>query len=189
MVGITAHLLMATHTLDLSEIHENTYALTSHWKGVMEEASILRLEEQGHQPGVFMEVDGAFTQTYQVVWSYSTNDAMRRCYQDEDQTTEWAACGIALILIRRLTKHTAISRSRKGTGFDYWLGPQQDAGNNIFNNKARLEISGIRKGSDSAINRRTKQKLAQPNPSNSTGLPVYAIVVEFSRPLSRIAQR
>jgi hypothetical protein len=39
-------------TLDLAELHKkDLYTLTESWKGVLEEASILRLEEQGHQPG------------------------------------------------------------------------------------------------------------------------------------------
>ena len=142
----------------------------------------MRLEEQGHRSGVAMEVDGTYIQTFRVIWGYTTNDGMRRCYQDEEQTTEWAACGIALLLIQKLTDYAPISRSRKGTGFDYWLGTHQDTDDNIFLNQARLEVSGIRKGSDTQINRRLREKIDQPNPSNSTLLSVYAVVVEFSRP-------
>jgi hypothetical protein len=178
-----------TATLDLEELHGNNETFTAYYCGLLEEASILRLEEQGHQSGVAMEVDGTYSQTFRVIWGYTTNDGMRRCYQDEEQTTEWAACGIALMLIQKLTDYAPISRSRKGTGFDYWLGTHQDTDDNIFLNKARLEVSGIRKGSDTQINRRLREKIDQPNPSNSTLLSVYAVVVEFSRPTSRIAQR
>ena len=178
-----------TATLNLEELHGIKETFTTSYCGLLEEATILRLEEQGHQSGVAMEVDGSYSRTFRVIWGYTTNDGMRRCYQDEEQTTEWAACGIALLLIQKLTDYAPISRSKRGTGFDYWLGPHQNIDDNIFQNKARLEASGIRKGSDSQIDRRLREKIDQPKPSDSTGLSVYAIVVEFSRPTSRIAQR
>jgi hypothetical protein len=51
---------------------------------------------------------------------------------------------------------------------------------------ARLEVSGIRKGSRSQINARVKQKTYQTLASDAQGLPAYIIVVEFSRPISVI---
>jgi hypothetical protein len=47
------------------------------------------------------------------------------------------------MLIRQLTQFTVIERSRKGTGFDYWLGSEDEAGELPFQNKVRLEVSGI----------------------------------------------
>jgi len=42
-----------------------------------------------------------------------------------------------------------IERSRKGTGFDYWLGSADEVGELPFQNKVRLEVSGIGKADDS----------------------------------------
>ncbi|MFN6464941.1 MAG: hypothetical protein RMZ41_024410 [Nostoc sp. DedVER02] len=49
------------------------------------------------------------------------------------------------MLIRQLTEFTVIERSRKGTGFDYWLGSEEETGELPFQNKVRLQVPGIRK--------------------------------------------
>jgi hypothetical protein len=52
----------------------------------------------------------------------------------------------------------------------------------------RLEVSGIRKGDDSRIKARIKQKLEQVSPTDGT-LPAYIVVVEFSNPLAFIVKK
>ncbi|MEB3337992.1 MAG: hypothetical protein VKJ46_11045, partial [Leptolyngbyaceae bacterium] len=89
----------------------------------------------------------------------------------------------------KLTNLTVIERSRKGTGFDYWLGIQDSASILPFQRMARLEVSGIRKGHQGQINARVKQKTEQTRPSDAQGLPAYIIVVEFSRPISIISAK
>jgi hypothetical protein len=54
---------------------------------------------------------------------------------DIDNATEKAAECIALILFPRLTGYDQIIRSRKGTGFDYWIGNNEGI---LFQEKARL---------------------------------------------------
>lgn len=51
-------------------------------------------------------------------------DAMRRAYRDEQEATEFGACGIALLVVREITGYTVVERSVRGTGFDYWLGAE-----------------------------------------------------------------
>jgi hypothetical protein len=53
---------------------------------------------------------------------------------------------------------------------------------------ARLEVSGIRKGSRSQINARVRQKTEQTGAFDAEGLPAI-IVVEFSRPISTISAK
>jgi hypothetical protein len=52
----------------------------------------------------------------------------------------------------------------------------------------RLEVSGIRKGDDSRIKARIKQKLEQVSPTDGK-LPAYIVVVEFSNPLAFIVKK
>jgi hypothetical protein len=52
----------------------------------------------------------------------------------------------------------------------------------------RLEVSGIRKGDDSRIKARIKQKLEQVSPTDGT-LPAYIVVAEFSNPLAFIVKK
>jgi hypothetical protein len=115
---------------------------------------------------------------------------MRRSWRDLEYTTEHAACGVALLLILDLTEYTVISRSQKGTGFDYWIGTEDESEDEppSFENKVRLEVSGIRSGDYRDIQTRVNQKSRRlscfPN-----SLPAYIIVVEFSMPLSRVVEK
>jgi len=148
------------------------------------EAAIVRFYQAGHKPGVILQIKGDFSTSFDVIWAGEVDDQILRSWNDPEETTEFAACGIAFLLILELTDYTVIKRSRKGTGFDYWLGDKDDMETLPFQDKARLEVSGIREEEkESKIRARAKQKLQQSEKSN-THLPAYAVVVEFGIPLS-----
>jgi hypothetical protein len=88
-----------------------------------------------------------------------------------------------------LTKLTVIERSIKGRGFgfDFWLGSIDDP-QTLFQRKARLEVSGIRQGSQSILQSRVNMKLEQISPSDALS-PGYVCVVEFGTPRARIVQK
>ena len=69
---------------------------------------------------------------------------------------------------------------------DYWLGPDHPY---PFQKKARLEVSGIRKGSESDVERLVQKKCHQTERSDQTGLPAFAAVVEFSHPMAKVVKR
>ncbi|BDA74130.1 hypothetical protein CAL7716_082960 [Calothrix sp. PCC 7716] len=94
--------------------------------------------------------------------------------------------GIAFLVVRELTNLTVIERSAKGTGFDYWLGALEPDEELPFQNRVRLEVSGIRSGDSSRVKARVKQKKEQTKPSDGQ-YPAYVIVVEFSTPISTFA--
>ena len=73
-----------------------------------------------------------------------------------------------------------------GTGFDYWLGDKDSV---LFQKKARLEVSGILKGDDTAISRRYTSKVEQTHKSDELQLPAYISVIEFSRPKALFNKR
>ena len=148
------------------------------------EAAAVCLEERGHLVGVRLRVDGQFSREFTLHWQASTN-TMSRTWNDDQDETEFGAMGIVFLLITRLTGLQVIERSKKGTGFDYWLGKDDE----LFQNSARLEISGIRTGDDSQIQRRVQQKHRQTAVSDATKLPAFIIVVEFSRPISHVVQK
>ena len=112
---------------------------------------------------------------------------MRRCWNDDEVATEYGAYGIATLLVPRITNLQVVERSKKGTGFDYWLGSSMET-ETLFQNKARLEVSGIRAGSEATIVGRVRKKLGQTVKSDAA-LSVMVIVVEFSGPQSRVAKR
>lgn len=113
---------------------------------------------------------------------------MRRCWADKQWATEMGAYGVAILLITKNTEFTAVERSRKGTGFDYWLGPKADGGELPFQRKARLEVSGILKGGQERIASRVKQKAKQTERSDGA-LPAFVAVVHFGIPSADVTKR
>ena len=99
--------------------------------------------------------------------------------------TEWGATGIAVLLAKEETGHAVVSRSPKGTGFDYWIGEESD----VFQGKARLEVSGILHGDNQVINSRIKEKKRQISRSDSSGYPGYVVVVEFGQPAAYFQEK
>jgi hypothetical protein len=171
--------------LNLQSLNQGLPAITPAFGTAISEAGAICLTDEAHQPGVVINVEGEFSSTFKLEWQPVT-EQIRRCWNDEEYTTEQAAYGIAFLLILQLTNLTVIERSRKGTGFDYWLGTEDSTATLPFQRMARLEVSGIRKGNQSQINARVKQKVEQTRASDQQGLPAYIIVIEFSRPLSII---
>lgn len=183
-------MILPSLNIELNTLYQGVPALTPAMAGVLGEACIYELEEIGrHTSGVVLILQGELTTTICITWQNGVNDSMRRSYTEQKDTTQWAACGLALLLVLNLTEYTAIERSWIGTGFDYWLGLQDEAEKNFFQNKARLEVSGIRKGTEGDVNSRVNQKLEQTKISDSTGLPAFVLVTEFSKPVSHIVKR
>ncbi len=101
---------------------------------------------------------------------------------------EDAAYGLSIITIWHYTSYKVIKQSFKGSGFDYWLG-EKDFSDDPFREKARLEVSGILKGTDAQIKQRLKEKLLQTQKSDNFNLPVIVTIVEFGQPQVKIQQR
>jgi hypothetical protein len=170
--------------LDLKDLSRGLPAITPAFGETLAQAAAVCLEDQDHQLGVDFSVEGDLEALFQLHWP-TTDDQMRRCWNDLEFTTEQGAYGVAILIIRSLTDFTVIERSYKGTGIDYWLGHE---GELPFQNKARLEVSGIRNGDNNTINRRVRRKLAQASASDGS-LPAFVVVVEFGNPLSKVQKR
>jgi hypothetical protein len=112
---------------------------------------------------------------------------MRDSWDDMQDTTEDGACCLAILIVHKLTEYKLIRRARKKTGFDYWLGNKESE--YPFQEKARLEISGILKGNKSQIRKRIREKIEQTKQSDHLNLPAYIVVVEFGTPTSQVVKR
>jgi hypothetical protein len=173
--------------MDLHLLDAGTPGISPAFGQYLRQAAAVCLEERSHQPGVEMPVEGALVRRYIVSWSGVTAQE-RRCLGDPEVATEHGAYGIATLVIVSLTKLTVIERSRKGTGFDFWLGPKTSKGG-LFQKRTRLEVSGIREGDNGELQSRVRQKLEQTKQSDSLRLPAFVVVVEFSGPVSHVAKR
>lgn len=152
------------------------------------DAASVCLEDQLHSNPVYFQVEGICSGLMEVAWS-DVDDTMRRFNADRDISTEYGAYGMVALIMPVLTNLTVIERSIKGRdlGFDFWLGELGDD-SEVFQRKARLEVSGIRKGSPSQIQSRVNIKLRQISPSDAVA-PGYVAVIEFGTPQSRIVEK
>lgn len=175
-------------TLDLQHLATGIPALSSAMGNVFAEAVAVCLDDRGHSNPVRLHLRKIDEPHYLLTCPVVT-DVMRRTHNDLERATEHGAYGVAFLLIRRLTGLTAIQQSKKGTGFDYWLGPDNPEEALPFQNSARLEVSGILNGTASQFSTRVKQKLKQTELSDDTKLIAYVIVVEFGRPQAEVGER
>lgn len=172
--------------LDISELNSGCgKGITPCFGGGCAEACCVCFEEVGHASGVTLSVLGPSPLQYEVHWEPATEQA-RNCWNDLEVAAEHGAYGLAFLLVRELTEYEVIRRSRKGTGFDYWLG-QKD--NPMFQESARLEVSGILRGDKNTREARVRQKLEQIKRSESLKLKAHVIVVEFGTPEGRMVVR
>jgi len=173
--------------LDLNELREGLYGISCDYGASLAEASGVCLESQNHTRGdTQLHVRGRVEKDHQLSWPQITSKSLTT-WNDPEPATEQGAIGIAVLLARKEIGYEIIERARKGTGFDYWIGKTQP--DSLFQDRARLEISGIRQGSESAINARIRQKLRQTDKSDNMSLPAFIIVVEFGKPIARIEEK
>ncbi len=180
--------MTSRYQLDLNHLgHSSSHGVSEKRGQAFAEAAGVCLESQGHAQGAEFRVGGDVSRAYQVVWPTIT-DRSQRSWEDNQEATEDGASGIAILLVDLETPYSVIRRSRKGTGFDYWLG---DASDVTFQRKARMEVSGILRGDRRRVNDRVREKLNQTKASDAEygNLPAYVIVVEFGTPLAEVHKR
>lgn len=152
------------------------------------DAAAVCLDEQGHPTPISIRSDGIQSCEIELQWD-EIDDTIRRFNADQEVATEYGAYGIAALIMPHLTNLTIIERSVKGKGFgfDFWLGSIEET-DTLFQRKARLEVSGIRQGSETLMRSRVKMKLKQISPSDTVA-PGYVAVVEFDTPTVRIVEK
>ena len=155
------------------------------WCEMCAESASVVFESMGLEEDLTGQVEGDSSAKVRIRRLPVTTE-MRRTYGDLDDATEDGAYGLAIWLVPLLSDYKCYSRSNKGTGFDYWLIDKwathspEDELNFITESDARMEVSGIRKGSRAQLNSRVKQKKDQLSLSDLGGKPGYVFVVEYS---------
>lgn len=172
-------------SLDLTQLSMGMPGLSPAYGGAMAEAAAVCLDDCGHTSGVRLNIEGDVNAAYALSWLGPTDQA-RRTWADEQFATEQGAYGVAILVVGDVRGYKVVERSRKGTGFDYWLG--DDVGGDLFAAKARLEVSGIRRGDSAAVTSRARQKTSQIAASSAL-LPGVVAVIEFGQPIARVLDR
>ena len=123
----------------------------------------------------------------QLAWTIP-NQISRESWHDFEEAAEFGAIAVAIVLTLKLTGIPGVRRSAKGPGFDFRMGAKGDE-RGIFQDTARLEVSGILKGSKSKVEARLTKKLAQLERSDATQLAGYAAIIEFGSPEACIVKK
>lgn len=175
-----------TFSLDLNDLKGGAYGVTAALGECYAQAASVCLEDQGHLIPTVMKVHADTEVSHASIRWGAVDDQMRRSWNDKENATENGAYGIAILVVLKIKHLHVLERSKKRTGFDYWLGsPDEDE---PFQKKARLEVSGIRKGSRDLISGRVNQKLEQTKKSDGK-YPAVVVVVEFGTPQTHVVDR
>jgi hypothetical protein len=165
--------------LNLTELEtEQHHFLTTAAGANFGHAASVCFESRNHGVQIDLTDEGYYKKAYSVN-RYPVTDQLKRTWGDEEYTTEQGAYGVAFLIASAEMKVKAIEKSRKKTGIDYWLGMHDGF---LFQNTVRLEVSGIRNGTDYQLNERYEDKMTQSERSDGTGLPALIVVVEFNKP-------
>jgi hypothetical protein len=180
-----------TSLLSLDDLDIKPGCISKSFRVMCAEACVMTLYELSHRSGETLQVSGLKNQRFQLVWSDKITQEMRNTWTEQNFTTDQAAVAMSFLLMPKLTDFSVIHRSRKGTGFDYWVAPSGTKCDEAlpFDRAARLEISGIYRGSNGDIQKRVQQKIEQTKQSDGTRLPAYVIVIEFSKLNSTLVKR
>lgn len=171
--------------LSLSALSDGMPAITPAHGQMLAEAAAVCLELKTHRPGVGFAKAGLMTEDLLLRWEAVTEQA-RLCYADKPEATEWGAAAIAILFVREVTGMAVMQRSVKGTGFDYWVGDEDNE--LIFQGLSRLEVSGILAGTPAQIAARIAQKKKQMDPSDDNG-PGLVAVIEFGTPVAHVESK
>ena len=185
---------MTPPKINLAALSDGMPGLTPACGTMLAESAAVCLEDCEHQTGVQVQlrlVGMPITfealgimpiEAFHLEWS-AVDEQQKRCYNDLQEATERGACGVAILLLKELTGKVVVERSKKGPGFDYWIGAAEDEF--LFTGKARLEISGLLSATPSEIKARAKQKKTQIKPSQHLA-PGYVAIIEFGSPTAQV---
>ena len=70
------------------------------------QSAVLCMEGQGHTSGILMTVQGSFDKAFRLLWAMDVTEAMRRYWNDPEETAEQGAYALALLLLRSLARLT-----------------------------------------------------------------------------------
>jgi hypothetical protein len=148
----------------------------------MAECAVAVLNRRRHSPGVKLLLDGDCEDQFELRWE-ADDENLVASFADTQEATEHAAYAIAILVMSKIVPNCVVERAAKGLGFDFWVGEGQHE--LPFQGLARLEVSGILRGSNSEINRRVNVKRNQMQVSDGLGKG-YVAVIEFGTPVARV---
>jgi hypothetical protein len=171
--------------LSFRKLAEGKLGLSGRSGSALAESAEFCLHYNDHPGLVPITLSGDVRAVGMLEWSAPEPKIASRTYGDLKRTVEDGACAVAIVVVTQLEGFPAVMKTSQGSGFDYWLTSDDDT--NLF--LARLEVSGILKGSVSTIETREQTKIKQTGKSDDTKLTAYTAIVEFGGPEVRTTKR
>ena len=174
--------------IDLVEIQKGFEGLTQISGAHMLEGCIVTLWFHDHKSNLELTLLGKISKKLKLAYPEEKKTLqLANTWRDKREATELAAACIGILLAWKLESLEVTERAASPEGVDYWLGTSGDG--IMFQRKARLEVSGILKGTNADMEYRYKQKCIQSKPSDGSKLPAFISVTEFSKPVAKFQQR
>ncbi|MCY3833011.1 MAG: hypothetical protein OXG85_08330 [Chloroflexi bacterium] len=181
-----------TVVLDLDKLNQALPRVRASLINYIYDAAVFLLNHHRHQTGLRCEVRNLEEKLNfaTLVWTRPYSESMINTFGDTDYAVEFAAEGMACLTIRATTKYTAIKRSQRNDGVDFWLAESDDLNRFAFQFAARMESKGITKARyPSDIKAKVDEGIIQSKRSDETRLPAYIIVTDFGEPVIVKVQR
>ncbi len=180
-----------TVVLDLDDLTTDIPALTASLAIYMQEAVVMCMNRHHHEPGVLCAVRDLDAElfTARIQWKMSYSEKIRRAFGNARNAAEKAGEAIAILTVTEFTDYTVVERARIGDGFDFWIGPNDEDHDYLFQQTMGLECKGLSNASYpseivAAVNRGIKQIKESPNANFSA----LVVATEFSRPVVYMVQ-
>ena len=162
---------------DLHELHERHPGLTEFLCKSLAEAAEVCLYRH-HEPPVNIDVEYRDHQSSRTLnWSVP-DEVAKKAHNNSNDATEDGAYSVSLAVLEVEVGLVTYGRTKTKTGADWWVGPPGGSLDLDFEDKIRLEVSGIDAGSLAQFQQRLRSKIQQTIDGNSD-TPAIAAIVEF----------
>lgn len=167
------------------KLAEGKIGLSGRSGSALVESAEFCLRHNRHPEPVSLTLSGDIIGVGTLDWSAPEPRVASRTYGDLKRAAEDGACAVAIVVVTQTEGFPAVMKASQGPGFDYWLTSDDDT--NLF--LARLEVSGILKGSATSLGKREQTKIQQTRKSDDTRLPAYTAIVDFGSPEVKTTKR
>jgi hypothetical protein len=172
--------------LQLDKLSGGIAGISNAYGAFLAEAAVMCLDALGHTPGVILKVEGDFEALFRLEWQQQIGVPERLSWGDLKEATEYAAMGIALLLLESLTEYSVFQRNDQSGVGDFTL--TQNFYQSIEQG-ALLEVSGIfAEIPNNTVSMRLLQKKKNHTKRNRTKLPFFTAIVAFNVPKAIITK-
>ncbi len=167
---------MEDAALPLHDLSARHYGLIEPIAGGYEAAARVCLDRHNSSP-VHVNIRAKAVESKATITWEKADDRTRGALNNKIDTTEMGACGCVIAAVELTQGIYAVRRMETETGADYYVAPE-GMGIEDLEGCFRLEISGINKGSNKAVEHLLFSKMDQTRKGNSN-LPAIAGVIGF----------